>query len=75
MKKVLISSLIIAFIMITALIVIIFHNKNSDVHEDKMALIATKAKKIARVTGPTLEGETIPNPNQTHEKWACVQQI
>lgn len=68
MKKVLISSLIIAFI--TALIVIIFHNKNSDVHEgDKMALIATKAKKIARVTGPTLEGETIPNPNQTHEKW------
>lgn len=33
-------------------------------------LIATKAKKVARVTGPTLEGETIPNPNQTHENWA-----
>ncbi len=33
-------------------------------------LIASKAVKIARVTGPTLEGETIPNPSQTHTNYA-----
>ncbi|MFC5464654.1 DUF4185 domain-containing protein [Lederbergia graminis] len=36
---------------------------------ESFELTATKAKTIARVTGPTLEGETIPNPNQTHERW------
>ncbi|MFC5464653.1 DUF4185 domain-containing protein [Lederbergia graminis] len=36
---------------------------------EKFELTATKAETIARVTGPTLEGETIPNPNQTHERW------
>src|SRR5690606_15101766 len=37
---------------------------------DSFQLTATKAKKIARVTGPTLEGESLPNPNQTHENYA-----
>ncbi|MBD2867395.1 DUF4185 domain-containing protein [Paenibacillus arenilitoris] len=33
-------------------------------------LTATKAAKVARVTGPTLEGETVPNPNRTHVNYA-----
>lgn len=35
-------------------------------------LVATNAKKIARVTGKTLEGETIPNPSQTHTNYGLT---
>ncbi|MBD0379472.1 DUF4185 domain-containing protein [Paenibacillus sp. WST5] len=33
-------------------------------------LTASKAVKIARVTGATKAGETVPNPNQTHTNYA-----
>lgn len=33
-------------------------------------LYGTKATKIARVTGATSEGETLPNPNQTNSRYA-----
>jgi hypothetical protein len=35
-------------------------------------LTATKAKKISRVTGKTLENETIPNPNQSHTNYGLT---
>ncbi|WP_099159511.1 DUF4185 domain-containing protein [Virgibacillus ndiopensis] len=37
----------------------------AETKQETVELIATKAKKVARVTGATLEGEGIPNPNQT----------
>ncbi len=39
---------------------------------DPFELTATKAKRVARVTGKTLEGETIPNPNQTATKYGLT---
>lgn len=38
---------------------------NSTDSANQFELTAMKAKKVARVTGKTLEGETLPNPNQT----------
>lgn len=35
-------------------------------------LTASKAVKVARVTGATLSGETVPNPNQTHINYALT---
>ncbi|WP_211231465.1 DUF4185 domain-containing protein [Paenibacillus harenae] len=35
-------------------------------------LTSTKAVKVARVTGATLEGETVPNPNLTHTNYALT---
>ncbi|MBB6636910.1 DUF4185 domain-containing protein [Cohnella thailandensis] len=39
---------------------------DSSAHE----LIGTKATKIARVTGATPDGETLPNPNKTNSRYA-----
>ncbi|MGP4041087.1 DUF4185 domain-containing protein [Gracilibacillus sp. D59] len=54
-------------VSIVALSTLMYVQKDSVVNgeEGTNGIIATKAKKVARVTGPTLEGEAIPNPNQT----------
>ncbi|WP_188454905.1 DUF4185 domain-containing protein [Virgibacillus oceani] len=44
----------------------------AETKQESFELIATKAKKVARVTGATLEGEDIPNPNQTHTNYGLT---
>ncbi|TKC15412.1 DUF4185 domain-containing protein [Robertmurraya kyonggiensis] len=39
---------------------------------ESFELVASKAQKIARVTGRTLEGETIPNPSNTPENYGLT---
>ncbi|TLS49524.1 DUF4185 domain-containing protein [Paenibacillus antri] len=40
--------------------------------DDDFRLTASKAVKVARVTGRTLEGETAPNPNQTADNYGLT---
>ncbi|MGP4079227.1 DUF4185 domain-containing protein [Pseudalkalibacillus sp. R45] len=66
MKKIKsISFVVLSFILIVTIAV----PTTARSEQGSTGLVATKAKKIARVTGVTLEGETIPNPNQTPENY------
>lgn len=46
--------------------------ESTQVPEGAFDLTATKAVKVARATGATREGETVPNPNQTHTKYGLA---
>lgn len=65
-------SAILLMVMIIPLSSPTFANETQSEVTEPFELTASKAKKIARVTGATLEGETIPNPNQTHTNYGLT---
>lgn len=68
------SSAVIASSLLLSAAVPAFSEGGSSETNDPAAfeLTASKAVKVARVTGVTLPGETVPNPNQTHVNYALT---
>lgn len=78
-SKSIFSTLLILLLIVSITIPSLAQTQNnltaaSDTAEDteSFELIASKAQKIARVTGRTLEGENIPNPNNTAENYGLT---
>jgi hypothetical protein len=68
-KKSVLSTLL-ALLMLVA--VGVPSHADADEENEQFELTASNATKVARVTGNTLEGETIPNPNQTPDNYGLT---
>ncbi len=67
-----ISLMIVLMTMMILSFIVPTFNETQAGENDSTELTATKAKKIARVTGVTLEDESIPNPNQTDTNYGLT---
>lgn len=66
------SILIPVLILILLITGVIVYFMLTDKREETTGLIATNTEKVARVTGATLDGETIPNPNKTQDTYGVT---
>lgn len=70
--KVIGSALLAAVLLVTAALPSFAEGQPVPIDSAAFELTASKAVKVARVTGATREGETVPNPNQTHTNYALT---
>jgi hypothetical protein len=73
-RRSIVSTILVSLVMTSIALPSLADTTNSTTNatsstSDSFELIGTKATKVARVTGKTLDGETIPNPNNTPQNY------